>query len=169
MATYIIVLGQAKQDLVTTRSQTDSVDGSLTITDPSTVDYDYDPGTGLLTAATQLAESHSTTTDSFGNVSQSWTAVTYIIVAGQAKQDLVTTRSHTDSVDGSVTITDPSTIQYIYYADTPENRSRRRVGHLSSATQLADSHSTTTDSFGNISQSWSMAMANHSIPFSRSS
>ncbi|HRY30424.1 MAG TPA: hypothetical protein P5079_10370, partial [Elusimicrobiota bacterium] len=162
--TYTAVRNQAKLDTATTSSFTESVDGSTTTTDPYNTKYEYDEAGRLvrayLTGEIHRGESgrpyfiHSVTLDAYGNVTHSYSNQEFIILAGQAKLDTVTAESVSSSVDGSVTVTDPYVTSYSYYEDSPENRALRRVGNLSAAALVGLVHSTTTDAYGNISQSW---------------
>ncbi|HOW29014.1 MAG TPA: hypothetical protein PK876_11005, partial [Elusimicrobiota bacterium] len=163
---FVIIAGQAKLKTATTSSVTTSIDGTITITEPYTTSYVYAEDTKanrktrivgqlLETIATPI---HSISTDSFGNVTNTWTDQTFQIIAGQAKLKTATTRSETLSVDGSVTITEPYVMTYSYAEDTEENRALRKVGHLIIG-HLLDArsstiHSITTDAFGNVTNTW---------------
>jgi hypothetical protein len=115
--THGIILGQAKLVSVTTRVRTERVDGSVTETDPYTVAFEYgeateEPESGRLVGARLIGEVHSTTTDAFGGVTESWSTQTYDIILGQAKLASVATRSEGRSPDGAVTLTSPRTVEY---------------------------------------------------------
>jgi len=70
------------------------MDGTLTVTDPYTMEYNYQRNGLLSTGRPAVMDSdiHSVSTDAFGNVSQSWVAQTFINVLGQAKLDMATSR-----------------------------------------------------------------------------
>ncbi|HOW29002.1 MAG TPA: hypothetical protein PK876_10945, partial [Elusimicrobiota bacterium] len=169
--TFVIIAGQSKVKTATTRSETVSVDGSVTVTDPYTMTYSYEEDTianrearkvgqliiGHLTDA-QSTTIHSVTTDAFGNVTNTWTDQTFMVIAGQAKLKTATTRSETQTIDGSTTVTEPYVMTYTYEEDTEENRQRRKVGHLVVGhlidAQSTTIHSITTDAFGNVTNTW---------------
>ncbi|HOW28885.1 MAG TPA: hypothetical protein PK876_10355, partial [Elusimicrobiota bacterium] len=149
---FTAVRNQAKLDSVRNSSVGKSVDGSVTVTDPYTIEYTYD-AIGLLIQSSMPSEIHSTTTDAFGNITESWSLQTFKIVAGQAKMLTNTTWSSTLSVDGSSSDTDRYTTTYAYAEDTADNRTKRIVGNLLGA-EAESIHSNTTDAFGNVTESW---------------
>ncbi|HOW29004.1 MAG TPA: hypothetical protein PK876_10955, partial [Elusimicrobiota bacterium] len=139
--------------------------GFYTVTDPVTIQYSYTSTGELKNSMVQKqytapsGESypiHSTTTDAFGNVTESWSNQTFSIVAGQAKMKTSTTESQSISIDGAISITDPYTVTYSYRGEnmTPAEikaaaQQERNIGHLTGATSTSI-HSTTTDAFGNV-------------------
>ncbi|GAF69146.1 unnamed protein product, partial [marine sediment metagenome] len=80
-----------------------------------------------LTALITKWSIHSTTTDSDGNVTNSYSKQTFKVICGQAKLKDVETASRRDSFDTSVpaniisqTVTAPYTTRYSYYGETAD-------------------------------------------------
>ncbi|MBI4396570.1 MAG: hypothetical protein HY548_05710, partial [Elusimicrobia bacterium] len=149
---FAVVKGQAKLSRVENAGVTDSVDGSKSITDPYEMHYAYDEATGLLRAAGGLegglgpVNVRTVTEDAAGNTTDSTASQIYDVVANQAKVASVTSESTTLSIDGSVTFTDPYTIEYQY----------SNVGLLSGVTNEVYVHSASRDAFGNETETFSI-------------
>ncbi|HRY30730.1 MAG TPA: hypothetical protein P5079_11925, partial [Elusimicrobiota bacterium] len=190
--TFKIINNQAKLETVTSWSTALSIDGTVTKTDAYVMKYTYREDTaenrqlgrvGHLVSAELLGTDmdgdgrfdgriYSHTKDAFGNVTESWSTQTFVIIANQAKLKEVTSASETKGVDGVVSVTDPYTIRYTYYGEElyangrvpsrneikawiARNDHRSIFGQLQSAVLLNTIHSRTVDLFGTISNSWS--------------
>ncbi|MBI4396380.1 MAG: hypothetical protein HY548_04745, partial [Elusimicrobia bacterium] len=164
--TFTAVRNQAKLETTTASSESTTVDGTKSKTDPYVTRYEYDKQ-GRLSKASLLGDIHTTSTDAFLSESESWARQTFVIVAGQAKVLETESWSRSESMDGSVTTTDPYKTQYSYFGqELGPLASRAQIGEwvnangplfgqVRGAELLGEIHSTTLDYFGNVSESLS--------------
>ncbi|MBI4217505.1 MAG: hypothetical protein HY610_00145, partial [Elusimicrobia bacterium] len=169
--TYTIVLGQAKVETVSSRTDVENVDGSYSVKEDgvySVVKYTYgvdaDGRVGVLIGAENIVAGVSVMDDGFGNRTTSTTEQTYKIVNGQAKVKTVSTRTDIVNLDGSHSVAEgsaASVLTYSYWGEKDENgreilidgkmsnRDNRRVGLLGKALNTQSGVTVMDDGFGN--------------------
>ncbi|MGQ0645477.1 MAG: hypothetical protein ACT4O3_08295, partial [Elusimicrobiota bacterium] len=149
---FTVRAGQAKLASVTSWSDSISADGASTVTSPYTIVYTYSAA-GRLEKAELQGRVDSTTTDAFGNVTESHSEQAFRIIAGQAKMTSVTSWSESRQTDGSVSETGRYTVDYVYHGEEGENVALRRVGLLAGAEMKGPILTRTTDAFQGVTNS----------------